>query len=133
LNVPLPGTDCIFDRKMQKSGRLPQAPASLLVQLPADELLKFQNSRADTLSSTLDLDHAGSIQASDLTLLATSIQQRREREERVFAWQQRLIDAGEELTREELKRAVSLAMSLSESDCWFQVRLTTLIYLIPSH
>jgi len=93
---------------VQKSGRLPQAPASLLVQLPPDELQKFQSSRSDGGQSLhLGSGDAMGVQTSDLTLLATSIQQRREREERVFTWQQRLIDADESLTRVELKRAVS--------------------------
>ncbi|UZJ52270.1 hypothetical protein CBS101457_001590 [Exobasidium rhododendri] len=101
---------------MQKSGRLPQAPASLLVQLPPDELQKFQNVRADIRSVHSDSEVIG-VQASDLQLLATSIQQRREREERVFTWQQRLIDADEELSQDDLKRALT-QLSLSS---WLQV------------
>lgn len=90
-----------------KSGRLPQAPTSLLIQLPPNELKKFQN--ASTSGSNGDLIDAesGNVGASDLHLLATSIQQRREREARVFQWQQRLIDADERLSRSDLKRAVS--------------------------
>ena len=84
---------------VQRAGRLPQAPASLLVQLPPNELLKFQESQAD----------GGVVEASDLRLLASSIQARREREAGVFTRQQQLIDGGDQLTREELKRAVSEA------------------------
>jgi len=94
----------IIDTKV-KSGRLPQAPASLLVQLPPNELKKF--SYASTIDGDLFDAEPGNVEASDLHLLATSIQQRREREARVFQWQQRLIDADERLSRSDLKRAVS--------------------------
>lgn len=89
----------------QKSSRLPQAPASLLVQLPPDELEKFKASRSIGCDGD-ELDSLG-VASSDLHLLATSIHQRREREARVFVWQQRLIDADENLDRNDLKRAVS--------------------------
>lgn len=92
--------------------RLPQAPASLLVQLPPDELEKFKTSRSvGDVDAGLDSLQVGS---SDLHLLATSIHQRREREARVFVWQQRLIDADESLDRNDLKRAVSSETGLEK-------------------
>lgn len=96
----------IADKKT-KSGRLPQAPASLLVQLPPNEIKKFQNTSTSTSSGDAFGAESGNVEASDLHLLASSIQQRREKEARVFQWQQRLIDADERLSRSDLKRAVS--------------------------
>lgn len=93
--------------KQSKASRLPQAPASLLVQLPPNELKKFQEASTSGGSGRLHEEGGGTVEPSDLHLLATSIQQRREREARVFAWQQRLIDADERLSRSDLKRAVS--------------------------
>lgn len=89
--------------KKQANGRLPQAPSSLLVQLPPDELRKYQQSalQSGNVSGSL-------VQASDVHLLASSIQERRDREARVFQWQQKLIDADKILPRDELKRAVSI-------------------------
>jgi hypothetical protein len=101
------GPSSVADKKINKSGRLPQAPASLLVQLPPDELKKFQNASTSGTNGELFDAEPGNVEASDLHLLATSIQQRREREARVFQWQQRLIDADERLSRSDLKRAVS--------------------------
>lgn len=99
--------------KQVKVSRLPQAPASLLVQLPPNELKKFQSASTSGGNGQLVDEGEGAVEASDLHLLATSIQQRREREARVFAWQQRLIDADERLSRSDLKRAVSDAASHS--------------------
>lgn len=96
-------------------GRLPQAPASLLVQLPPDELKQYA---ADPRGSLAHLAAAGpsrrtflqpapaAVQTSDVALLAASIQERRQKEARVFMWQQRLID-GQGVGRTELKKAVS--------------------------
>lgn len=105
------------------SGRMPQAPASLMVQLPPDQLkniaeavphshtsatatLALQQHVLKTAYPSSNDANSKEERISDVALLAASIKERREHEARVFIWQQRLI-GGIAVDRTMLKRAVS--------------------------
>lgn len=139
------GLNAMQNVEVMPNGRMPQAPASLLVQLPPDELKRMlaeQHQRGGPVGTSTTpapamssialqqqtvaaaarmglADHPSvsrqggasfqqqqPVQPSDVALLAASLQERREREARVFIWQQRLI-GGVSVDRTMLKRAVS--------------------------
>ncbi|PWN37858.1 uncharacterized protein FA14DRAFT_19940 [Meira miltonrushii] len=117
---------------MTSRGRMPQAHANLLVQLPPDELKQMAaNPRAAIHASNQagpskwamnEQDRnqylpSSSVQMSDVKLLAESFQERRQKEAKVFMWQHMLIASGSQLERNMLKRALT-QVSLPD---WLQI------------
>lgn len=114
-------------------GRMPQAHANLLVQLPPDELKQMAaNPRAAIHASNQagpskwamnkqDRNQqylpSSAVQMSDVRLLAESFQERRQKEAKVFMWQNLLIASGSQLERSMLKRALT-QLSLP---AWLQI------------
>lgn len=94
-----------------QTGRMPQAPASLLVQLPPDELKRYakdphalnalysagpSSSSSSTYGKRFGYggQKSSQVQPSDVAVLAASLQERRKREAHIFVWQQHLIASG---------------------------------------
>ncbi|MCO5590175.1 hypothetical protein L7F22_044144 [Adiantum nelumboides] len=123
---------------MTSRGRMPQAHANLLVQLPPDELKQMAaNPRAAIHASNqagpsrwaMNKHHQqqqqdrnqfmppSSVQMSDVKLLAESFQERRQKEAKVFMWQHMLIASGSQLEKSMLKRALT-QLSLP---AWLQI------------
>lgn len=120
---------------MTSRGRMPQAHANLLVQLPPNELKqmianpgaaihasnqagpsRWAMNRQDR-SQTIPPSSSSSVQISDVRLLAESFQERKQKEAKVFMWQQMLITSGSQLERKTLKRALT-QLSLP---AWLQI------------
>lgn len=111
------------DGRHLPNGRLPQAPASLLVQLPRDEMQRFSPGPSREDVDNIREEDLATLALSDIEVLARSVVARRRRDAQVFAWQRRLIEGDDDHARLGTVSRSSLKRALCHLSCtsWLQV------------